>query len=225
MYSIGPARDGGVSGMLRTTRQRHQGFNLVELMIGLAVGLVVTGAVSAYVATTLSNNNATVRSTRLAQELRTLAEVVARDLRRARSLQDPFVNIGSNCTNNASCAIASSTVATNNSADCVTYAYEGAPGGNFRALRRVESDDGVGSLILARGNSARTCDSSGTTINSDLVDITSFVLCTSTTPIAVCPNRPTQPGQIDISIGGMLRGDQNAITQVFRTSVYVRSTL
>jgi len=76
-------------------RASQKGFSLIELMISLVVGLIVSGAAVALVAAIGKSNADTVRATRLTQELRATTEVIARDLRRARSNVDPIANVSS----------------------------------------------------------------------------------------------------------------------------------
>lgn len=65
--------------------KKQQGFNLIELMIAMALGLVViTGAVTLFMATTDSNRGV-LNAIKLHQELRAAMSVVVRDLRRAGS--------------------------------------------------------------------------------------------------------------------------------------------
>jgi type IV pilus assembly protein PilW len=59
------------------------GFSLVELLVGLSVGLVIAAGATAFLATTLREQRAVLLESRLMQDLRTAADVVARDLRRA----------------------------------------------------------------------------------------------------------------------------------------------
>ena len=74
--------------------QFERGFNLIELMVSIVIGmLVVAGALSLIVAMNTSNAN-TVESARLTQELRATLQLIADDLRRARRLNDPFREIG-----------------------------------------------------------------------------------------------------------------------------------
>ena len=60
-----------------------RGFSLVELLVGLTVGLVIAAGAAAFLATTLREQRVVLLESRLMQDLRTAADVVARDLRRA----------------------------------------------------------------------------------------------------------------------------------------------
>lgn len=70
--------------MMRTAQwPRQRGLSMVELMIGLALGLfLVAGAVSVFV-THMSNSRTLLVEARLNQDLRAAADMVARDIRRA----------------------------------------------------------------------------------------------------------------------------------------------
>ena len=59
------------------------GFSLVEMMVALAAGLIVSGAVIAFLLSSMKSNGEYVQSTRLTQELRNTLDLVTRDLSRA----------------------------------------------------------------------------------------------------------------------------------------------
>lgn len=60
-----------------------RGFTLVELLVGLALALLVVAGGGALLASQLREHRALVVEARLMQDLRTAADLVARDLRRA----------------------------------------------------------------------------------------------------------------------------------------------
>lgn len=65
------------------TRRSSRGLSIVELLVGTAVGLVVVAAGTALVTHNARENRALMIEARLMQDLRTAADIVARDLRRA----------------------------------------------------------------------------------------------------------------------------------------------
>lgn len=66
-------------------KQKKAGFNLIELMIAMSLGLIVIGGgISVFVATSASNRDV-LNTIRLNQELRGVMSFVTRDLRRAGS--------------------------------------------------------------------------------------------------------------------------------------------
>lgn len=69
--------------MLSTRTKMQSGFGLVELMIGIAVGMIVVAAAMSLMTTTLSNSNDSIKMARLDQELRQVMTMLTRDLRRA----------------------------------------------------------------------------------------------------------------------------------------------
>ena len=67
---------------MRTARHQR-GLSLVELLVGTAVGLIVAAAASSVVSAHVHENRRAMLETRLMQDLRSAADLVARDLRRA----------------------------------------------------------------------------------------------------------------------------------------------
>lgn len=75
-----------------TRAGRQSGFGLVELMIGIAVGLIVVAAALSLLSTSMARSNDSIKMTRLDQELRQVMSMLSRDLRRATSW-DPAADI------------------------------------------------------------------------------------------------------------------------------------
>lgn len=64
-------------------RDRECGMSLVELMVGLAIGLVVVAAATALLVGSIREHRAMLIEGRLMQDLRTSMDIVTRDLRRS----------------------------------------------------------------------------------------------------------------------------------------------
>ena len=64
-------------------RHASRGVSMVELLVGTAIGLALTAAASAVVTHHIRESRAMLMEARLMQDLRSAADVVARDLRRA----------------------------------------------------------------------------------------------------------------------------------------------
>ena len=64
-------------------RMRQRGLSIVELMVGVAVGLFVVAAASMLVATQLSDNRRLTLETQVQQDLRAAADIITRELRRS----------------------------------------------------------------------------------------------------------------------------------------------
>ena len=149
--------------------RRASGFSLIELMVALVVGLIVVGSALAMTVSIIHTNSENVRYTRLTQELRAVGEIVARELRRSRAINDPITHIGRPDldpgpynifdTSNKSCAI---------------YAYEG-PAEPHRVIRWNSATKKV---ILAKADVATnlTCAATGDALNSAQIDITDFCI-------------------------------------------------
>ena len=106
-------------------RSPSRGFGLVELMISIVPGLVVSGAAVAFVISTLSSNTNFVRSTRFNQDLRSNMDFVTRELRRAGYDENALKYIALTASNNTVSPFASVKVvrgAADNS--CVIFAYD-----------------------------------------------------------------------------------------------------
>lgn len=145
-------------------KHRASGFSLVELMVSVTIGLIVAaGAVSLIVAIDRSNSE-TIQATRLTQELRSLAGVVADDLKRTLRVYDPIGDVGQgvsvNCPTTGTpktplqpCFGVYTHDASGANADtqCVMYGYTGTISGttvyNYRSIRRVVTN-GIGTLVV-----------------------------------------------------------------------------
>lgn len=72
----------------RSSSSRLQlGMSLVELMVGIAIGLFVVAAASVMVTSQLSDNRRLLLEVQVQQDLRATADVIARELRRAGGRQ------------------------------------------------------------------------------------------------------------------------------------------
>jgi type II secretory pathway component PulJ len=69
-------------------RGRQEGLSLVEMMVGLAVGLLVVAGATMVVTSQLGDNRRLLLETQLQQDLRAAADIVTRDLRRAGGWTD-----------------------------------------------------------------------------------------------------------------------------------------
>ena len=201
------------------SRRGSRGFSLVELMIALVVGLIVIGAVLALVLSIIQSNNQTIQATRLTQELRATAAVIAADLKRARSVDDPLTM----ATATAGNPYATIDTAT---AGCIRYGYENAPGGEYRVVRVFDSkiwlatigDASAGDDLNDAPCSLAEDPNTSDQLSSAQVDI---VANPGGTPVFNVVGR-----RIDITLTGALSNGDPGLTGVTRTitqSVFVRS--
>jgi prepilin-type N-terminal cleavage/methylation domain-containing protein len=188
-------------------QRKQAGFTLVELMIAISLGLIVVLAAVGFVISVAKANSENIQVTRLTQELRSISEVVGREVRRARYVTDPVGLIGSGGTTHHD------TITVNVAADCIVFAYDEppdppSPGGTVSRSIRLDSN----SVFL---NPAGTDCTGGNALNTPEVVITNL--------------RFTNTGsRVDIELSGRLANAPTgsnlaAATRTFNKTVYVRS--
>ncbi len=84
-----------MSGARRSAQRRTRGLSLVELMVGVTIGLFVVAAASMLVGTQLGENRKLILETQLGQDLRATADIIARELRRSGASEKPWEHIAS----------------------------------------------------------------------------------------------------------------------------------
>lgn len=188
--------------------KRQSGFSLIELMVALVLALAVSAASVLFISAIIRSNAETIASTRLTQELRSLNEVIAREIRRARYIADPIANIG------AGDDAAGMDVLDLSTAGCIRFGYQVPPGeagagdSEFRAIRL---DPNSGTVLIGRGDADLGCANADTPISSGQLQVTRLDFA------GAGPNR------IDLAIGGALRTGSYTVERQFRASVFVRS--
>lgn len=145
--------------MPRGRRSAQQGLSIIELLVGFTVGLFIMGGAIALLVNYLGSNRKLLLETRVNQDLRTTADLVVRDLRRAGFWQNASseiwvpnsANTGGSYTTNPYRAI---TVGTANGSDSVTFSYardaDDVPGSSENTGFRIGTD---GSLEVLYGGS------------------------------------------------------------------------
>ncbi len=208
----------GIFSMLISHRARQHGFSLIEMMVAMVIGLIVTGAVVAFIASMMTANTQTLSATRLNSELRTSAELVSRELRRAAYVLDPIEGIGTGCRTSTGgntaiplcpyMAVRDITISANG--DCMQFVYQ-VPNGStftnrFQAIRVAN-----GALQMGVGNAAVACSQATTRVSSSRLNLTS---------VGTFATNPA--GGVDVSMRGTLTGADEA-QKTYRTVVAVRS--
>jgi prepilin-type N-terminal cleavage/methylation domain-containing protein len=233
----------------RKNPPRQAGFSLVELMVALAAGLIVSAALVAFTMSSFRSNGEYVLSTRLTQELRNSLDLVMRDLRRAgydegalgmlaQGTMSPFAPIHMD-------------------GECIIYAYDrNSPGGSgfdpgdldvnngeVRALRRVVVeydgvDVGVIEYAVSGDDTKPACDGSTADYTqvppacndathwcalSDpaLLNITAFTLTDNREVVGEAPTQVVLR-DIGVEITGQL-ANSTEFTRNVKSSVRVRS--
>ena len=82
-------------------QNRQRGLSLVELMIGLAIGLFITAAGFSVLVGQWREHRSATAAMRLMQDLRSASDVITRDLRRAGHWSDPSVAMAASAASGA----------------------------------------------------------------------------------------------------------------------------
>ena len=122
-------------------RMRVRGFSLVEMMVALAAGLIVTAALVTFLMASFRSNSEYVLTTRLTQELRNSLDLAIRDLRRAGYDQSSMTLIA---TGNGSpfSPMLLGDVQADGTFQCVIYGYD---------RRNISAGSAEGQVDIANG--------------------------------------------------------------------------
>lgn len=186
-------------------RNSAAGFNLVELMVALGLGLIVVLAAVGFVVSIAKANAQNIQVTRLTQELRALSEVMSREIRRSRYVADPVSLVASVGANNRD-AIDTTT------AGCIVFGYDEPPDPPAAAVTVSRSIRLDGSAILL--NPAGTNCTGGSRISSQEIRITNLSFA-----------QPT-PSRIEVSVTGTFANPPpglEGLARTFRQTIYIRS--
>lgn len=178
-------------------RTRQRGLSLVELMVGIAVGLFVLAAAAAMTATQLSDNRRLLLETQVQQDLRMAADIIARDLRRAGYAGGQWVNAiwpSAGTSSGGSQPNTFDTFAVGADGDSVEFDYNGDGGGPVEAGyrlqgTRLQSDLGTGGWQDL--TDASTLEITAFTVQSDPVEVTSGPVPDKLPCPRLCPDTTT----------------------------------
>lgn len=204
--------------LTRAHPRNVRGFSMIELMVAMVLSLLVAGAVLALVLAIVKSNRQTLQATRLNQELRATLSVVAADIRRARSVDDPLSS--AMLPANPVGAVSTPTVS------CIIYGYDGAVGGRWHMMKlnggrvRLEAFDD-------RPGAGACATNTGEIIGSRQVEVTAMnfdpLTTASTPPLAT---DETVVRQFTVSLTGHLVDTDPDLANATRTmtsTIYVRS--
>jgi len=118
--------------MMRVSCHKDKGFNLIELMIAMLIGLIILGAVLSIYISTIKASSDTVKSARLNYDLDSVMQLMVNDIRRAGHWggavtgSDANLNSFTTSTTNVNIrTLANPTVDPSpNVGDCILYAYD-----------------------------------------------------------------------------------------------------
>jgi type II secretory pathway pseudopilin PulG len=192
--------------LMSPSLQRQAGVTLIELMISLVLGLIVTGAVLALVVSIMRSNGETIRATRLTQELRSLSDIMTMEVRRARGLSDPLANVGSG----GGAPVSACDIDPVPSATCLQVGYrcDVAVGtGEFRTFS-LKGDQ----LLLATATDAPPACGVGDKLNSAELALDAVTMTKG------------GDGSINVVLTGHLKSDNSATQRTLVRTIWPRST-
>lgn len=191
-------------------RRQNGGFSLIELMVALVIGLVVSGAVLAFTVSSVRANSEYVQAVRLTQELRAVGQFVDSELRRAGYDEAALSYVANTSATEFSDFSPILVDVSDADANCVIYAYDRAPGNpgqvdltnqEVRGIRRstvtIDGEE-VGVIEMAESNaSAPACDGAAP-------DYTKFPVGCNTTSgwCAFSDPRTVGVDTFEINVGG-----------------------
>lgn len=77
-----------------TVKRRQRGLSIIELMVGVAIGMFIVGGAIALFVNLLGDNRRLLLEARVNQEMRATADIIARDLRRAGYWRNAMTGVG-----------------------------------------------------------------------------------------------------------------------------------
>ena len=213
-----------------TLRKHAQaGFSLVELMVGMTVGIVLMAAVVALTVSVLRTNAETVTVAKLTQEGRAIGDLIAREVRRARYSGNfrQFVGAAGTLPNQFGVIqVGATNVPTAGSADCIRFAYDADDDGTLDTdeVKVISRFNGAVYFDQATTYATAVCVTDAASaaaalrVSSPDVNVTSLTFSSNSVNGALAAN----PNRLDVSFRLALVGDA-AITRRFDQSIQLRN--
>ena len=216
--------------MSRHGHAAQRGMSIVELMVGVAVGLVVVGAAALLSSRNIVSARGLLSEVRVNQDLRAVADLVTRDLRRAAYWGNAIQGVQTTATSTVAQANPYATVATPDGSS-ITYSFtrdateDNALGANEQFGFRLQ--DGRVEMQTADGTWQPVTD-------PNAVTVTAFTITPTTTTLALghlCPTlcAPGAPNCPTVTLRRyelLLRGQSardSAVVRELRSMVRVRN--
>ena len=229
------------------TRSNMLGFSLVELMIAIALGLVALAAVTSVMVSTLVTNSSNVKMIRLDQELRTVMQMMTRDIRRAGYWLTAVTDIGQNNNTNPFMLVDTSTTTnttdiwlpddTDNDGidDCIFFSYDLDNDGALDSPTELFGFKRASNAVRAR-NTAVDCNSSGweTLTDENAISITDLEFTYITTGVNIGGTMLTDASvggvdariimrQVNVALTGQVEIDDATVSRTIEEQIKVRN--
>lgn len=200
---------------IATPRLKQKGISIVELLMGVLIGLFISGGAISLFLSHLDSSRRLFLEARLHQDLRAAADIVTRDLRRAGYWNSSVQGITGN-TSNPNRQVSSTS-------DAVTYQLDTPTATGQQVIFSLA--DGKIRLKLGSSNNQDITDPQVMTVTkfaitpqSNTIDLSN--LCTNPCTGAGCPSIVVR--RYDIAISAQSATDAR-ITRQLNTSVRVRN--
>jgi hypothetical protein len=130
---------------MNANKSKQRGFGIVELMVSMTSGLVVSGAAISFLVASMTSNTNYVRAARFTQDLRNNMDFVTGELRRAGYDENAMRYVALSATSAVTSPFSPMKVVRGNSdSSCVLYAYDGK-------TPKTVAGTGPGYLDIANG--------------------------------------------------------------------------
>lgn len=199
---------------MKQTMQSQRGFSLVELMVGMTVGLILLSAVVALTVSVLRTNAETVTVAKLTQEGRAISDLVSRELRRARYSGNYREFVG------AAGAIPNAFAGVDilGGGNCIRFSYDADDDGalDVNEVKVISLEDGAVYFAQFSSYTGASCGSGNALrISSPDVQVTGLSFARNTGANA-------NPNRIDLTFRLALVND-SAIARRFDQAIHIRN--
>jgi len=216
------------AGACASGRRAQRGLSLVELMVGIAIGLLVVAGATLVVSTQLGENRRLLLETQLQQDLRATADIITRELRRAGADTNAVMSVWSpGSLPNAPTAVGNVTVSVGQDQVVYNYVRPGVTGGPYG----FKLDSGVIKSMLGNNNWQELTDRNTMEVTAFQVAPVEQEVYTMTCPKG-CGGNPADEScwptvtlrSYQIDIQARARTD-HAVQRSIRTEVRLRNDL
>jgi prepilin-type N-terminal cleavage/methylation domain-containing protein len=141
----------------RMNRRHQRGLSLVELMVGITVGLIIVAGASVLLSTQIVENRRLIAEAQLQQDLRATADIITRELRRSGTVGSDILMLGQiwildNANPPRPNTRSAILTPTGGTAESVDFSYlPGGPGSDGPFGFRLDTSRGVIETLLVAG--------------------------------------------------------------------------
>jgi len=222
-------------------RHLSQGMSIVELLVGVAIGLFILAGASALFVGNVTNSRRLLLESRINQDLRATMDLITRDLRRGaywgNSLAGTLATGSTSVTQPNPYAAVIASASTTSGQILYSYSRDTAEDNALDSTEVFGFRLTNGAIQMCfGGSSSTTCTNWQTLTNTDIVTITAFAItptetsidiraacakpCTDTLLAPSCPR--VQVRSYNIALTGTSTTD-SAVTRTLRSQVRVRN--